>query len=85
MPLPMLVDFHGWTENSMGHENDGHNFFQVDFFGGWEGGGGFFSLRMVKDKTNKRPEKNYASHLHRLGVLCSPVEIKRDRQRFRFF
>ena len=31
MPLPMLVDFHGWTENPIGHENDGHNFFQVDF------------------------------------------------------
>ena len=30
-PLPMLLDFHGWTENTMGHENDGHNFFQVDF------------------------------------------------------
>ena len=73
VPLPMLVDFHGWTENSMGHENDGHNFFQVDFFGGWEGGGGFFSLRMVKDKTNKRPEKNYASHLHRLKLTWSSL------------
>ena len=31
VPLPMLLDFHGWTENTMGHENDGHNFFQVDF------------------------------------------------------
>ena len=49
VPLPMLLDFHGWTENSMGHENDGHNFFQVycQFFVG----GNFHTI--VKDETKK--------------------------------
>ena len=49
VPLPMLLDFHGWTENSMGHENDGHNFFQVylAFFGEDD----FY--RIVKDKIKK--------------------------------
>ena len=59
VPLPMLLDFHGWTENSMGHENDGHNFFQVycqgDFY------------KIVKTET-KQPPENYASHLRCLKV-----------------
>ena len=29
IPLPLLLDFHGWTGNAMGHESDGHNFYQV--------------------------------------------------------
>jgi len=29
VPLPLLLDFHGWTGNAMGHESDGHNFYQV--------------------------------------------------------
>ena len=32
IPLPLLLDFHGWTGNAMGHESDGHNFFQVQMF-----------------------------------------------------
>ena len=31
IPLPLLLDFHGWTGNAMGHESDGHNFYQVQF------------------------------------------------------
>jgi len=29
IPLPLLLDFHGWTGNAMGHESDGHNFYQI--------------------------------------------------------
>jgi len=37
-PLPLLLDFHGWTQHAAGHEKDGHNFFAVadeDEFGGF--------------------------------------------------
>jgi hypothetical protein len=28
-PLPLLMDYHGWTSNAASHEMDGHNFFQL--------------------------------------------------------
>ena len=77
-PLPLLLDFHGWTENSMGHENDGHNFFQVDCC---SGGGGVTKLRKY-DATNKRSEKfclafalelEFSVHLLKSRSFCKGV------------
>ena len=73
VPLPLLLDFHGWTENSMGHENDGHNFFQVDC----RSEGDFNKLRKY-EATNKRSEKfclalEFSVHLLKSRSFCKGV------------